>query len=221
MLRLARSAYRFRSALASSHAEAGQRYVAAPVFGRPHIAAEGKLWILAAGDKETIERVRLILAVMGRGLTIIGEKPWQAHAAKLAGNMLMYSMIRSLSEIFVFASAQEIDLELFLKTVSEALFQPAFSLNYGRAMLHPAQQPGATVQLGVKDTRLFREAADAAGVHLGLANYVQEELNAAIEDGMGEMDWTVAQYRMAEKAAQKNSSTDSYRQPEGSEESRG
>ena len=82
------------------------------------------------------------------------------------------------------------------------------------APLHPAQQPGATVQLGVKDTRLFREAADAAGVHLGMANYVQEQLNAANRrrDGAKEMDWTVAQYRMAEKAANKNSSTDSYSQ---------
>ena len=58
--------------LASSYAEAGQRYIAAPVFGRPHIAAQGNC-DLAAGDKETLERVRLILAVMGRGLTIIGE----------------------------------------------------------------------------------------------------------------------------------------------------
>ena len=36
--------------LARAHAQAGQRYVAAPVFGRPDMAAAGKLFIVAAGD---------------------------------------------------------------------------------------------------------------------------------------------------------------------------
>ena len=145
--------------LESSHSEAGQHYIAAPVFGRPNVAAQGNLWLLAAGDTATIERVRLLLATMGRGLTIIGKKPSQANAAKLAGNMLITSMIQSLSETFVFASAQGLDPELFLKTVNEALFQSPFYMNYGRVLLHPPEQPGATVELGAKDTRLLREAA--------------------------------------------------------------
>lgn len=191
----------FSQRLGSSHAEAGQRYIAAPVFGRPTVAARGRLWIVAAGDPETIERVRPLLAVMGRGLTIVGEKPWQAHAAKLAGNMLITSMVQSLSEAFVLASAQGLDAELFLETINEALFQSPYYQSYGRVMLHPPETPGATVQLGAKDTRLVREAAAASGVQLGLADYFQRQLDAAIENGMGEMDWAVGQYRMAEKAS--------------------
>ena len=38
--------------LAQAHAKAGQRYVAAPVFGRPDMAAAAKLFIVAAGDPE-------------------------------------------------------------------------------------------------------------------------------------------------------------------------
>jgi 3-hydroxyisobutyrate dehydrogenase-like beta-hydroxyacid dehydrogenase len=190
--------------MTSSHAEAGQHYVAAPVFGRPNIAAQGKLWIIAAGDTETIERVRPLLAAMGRGLTVVGEKPWQAHAAKLAGNMLITSMVQSLSEAFVFASAQGLDAELFLNTINEALFQSPFYLSYGRVMLHPPERPGATVLLGAKDTRLLREAAEAAGVRLGLADYLQQQLNAAIEAGTGKMDWAVGQYREAERASKKH-----------------
>lgn len=35
--------------LAAAHASAGQRYVAAPVFGRPEAAAAAKLFVVAAG----------------------------------------------------------------------------------------------------------------------------------------------------------------------------
>src|SRR6202049_290443 len=35
--------------LEAAHAKAGQRFVAAPVFGRPDIAAAGQLFVVAAG----------------------------------------------------------------------------------------------------------------------------------------------------------------------------
>ncbi len=189
--------------LAISHAELGQHYVAAPVFGRPNVAAAGRLWIVAAGDSQTLDRVRPLLLTMGRGVTVIGNAPWQAHAFKLAGNMLITSMVQSLSEAFVFASAAGLDPELFLETINEALFQSPMYGNYGKVMLHPPKQPGATVALGAKDTRLLREAATAAGVRLGLADYLQEQFNAAIESGMELTDWAVGQYRMAEITSKK------------------
>ncbi len=189
--------------LAISHAELGQHYVAAPVFGRPNVAAVGRLWIVAAGDSQTLDRIRPLLQTMGRGVTVVGNAPWQAHAFKLAGNMLITSMVQSLSEAFVFASAEGLDPELFLETINEALFQSPMYGNYGNVMLHPPEQPGATVALGAKDTRLLREAATAAGVRLGLADYLQEQFNAAIKNGMELTDWAVGQYRVAEMTSKK------------------
>src|SRR5882724_5096721 len=40
--------------LSAAHTEAGQRFVAAPVFGRPDAAAAAKLFIVAAGAPETL-----------------------------------------------------------------------------------------------------------------------------------------------------------------------
>jgi 3-hydroxyisobutyrate dehydrogenase-like beta-hydroxyacid dehydrogenase len=68
-------------------------------------------------------------------------------------------------------------------------------------MLNPPEHPGATVLLGEKDIRLFREATWSAGVRLGLAEYLQEQFNVAIRDGLGQNDWAVGQYRMAERAS--------------------
>ncbi|MGO8718672.1 MAG: NAD(P)-dependent oxidoreductase [Acidobacteriaceae bacterium] len=189
--------------LMESHAKAHQGYVAAPVFGRPNVAAQGRLWVVAAGDESTLERVRTVLDAIGRGLTIVGHEPWQAHAFKLGGNFMISAMVQTISEAFVFASSQGIDPELFLKTVNEALFQSPFYLSYGRVMLHPPEHPGATVLLGEKDIRLLREATGTAGVQLGLAEYLQEQFNAAIRNGMGPMDWAVGQYRMAEQSSRK------------------
>lgn len=187
--------------LMESHVQAGQGFVTAPVFGRPNVAAQGRLWVVAAGDEATIDHVRGVLDAIGRGLTIVGNEPWQAHAFKLAGNFLISTMVQSLSEAFVFVASQNIDPELFLETVNEALFQSPFYLNYGRVMLHPPEQPGATVSLGEKDIRLLREATKAASVQLGLAEYLQEQFNTAIRNGMGQMDWAVGQYRLAEQTS--------------------
>ena len=40
--------------LSAAHAEAGQRFVAAPVFGRPEAAAAATLFVVAAGDPATV-----------------------------------------------------------------------------------------------------------------------------------------------------------------------
>jgi 3-hydroxyisobutyrate dehydrogenase-like beta-hydroxyacid dehydrogenase len=41
--------------LASAHQAAGQRFVAAPVFGRPEATAAGKLFIVTAGEPKTVQ----------------------------------------------------------------------------------------------------------------------------------------------------------------------
>ena len=47
--------------LAEEHASRGQKYMTAPVFGRPDAAAAGKLFIAAAGDKQVVEHCRPVL----------------------------------------------------------------------------------------------------------------------------------------------------------------
>ncbi len=59
----------------------------------------------------------------------------------------------------MYAEGQGIDPESFFETVNSALFQSPFYAAYGKVMLHPPEQPGATMELGEKDLRLLREAA--------------------------------------------------------------
>ncbi len=185
--------------LTEEHARRGIDFVAAPVFGRPVVAEQGKLWIVVAGAKNAVERARPALEPMARGISVVGREPRQAHAVKLGGNFLISAMIHALGESFVFAEAQGIAVETFFETVNNALFQSPFYAAYGKVMLHPPKEPGATMMVGAKDLRLLREAAAGRSTRLSLADAMAEIFAEARKVGLGEEDWAVAQYKMAQR----------------------
>ena len=185
--------------LTAEHAGRGQLFVAAPVFGRPNVAAQGRLWVVVAGSEEAVALARTLLEPMSRGISVIGTKPSQAHALKLGGNFLICAMIHSLGEAFVYAKGQGIDAQLFLDTVNSALFQSPLYAAYGKVMLDPPSVPGATMDLGAKDMRLLRVAAAGRGTTLSLADNLANVFVEAQEAGLDGEDWAVGQYRMAER----------------------
>jgi 3-hydroxyisobutyrate dehydrogenase-like beta-hydroxyacid dehydrogenase len=187
--------------ITAAHQERGQHHVGAPVFGRPAVAEAGKLWIVTSGADEPLAQVAPVLESVSRGLTLVSSEPWQAHALKLGGNLMITAMIQTLSEAFVYAESQGIPPALFHQAVNSALFQSQLYENYGKTILNPPQHPGATVSLGIKDTRLVREAAAEAGVHMQLADYFADVLHRAREAGFAHEDWAVGQYRIAQSDA--------------------
>jgi 3-hydroxyisobutyrate dehydrogenase-like beta-hydroxyacid dehydrogenase len=187
--------------ITAAHQERGQHHVGAPVFGRPAIAEAGKLWIVASAADEPLAQVRPLLESASRGLTVVSREPWQAHALKLGGNLMITSMNQTLSEAFVYAESQGIPPALFHQAVNSALFQSQLYENYGKIILNPPEHPGATVMLAIKDTRLAREAATAAGVRMKLADYFADVLHRAKEAGFADEDWAVGQYRIAQSDA--------------------
>jgi 3-hydroxyisobutyrate dehydrogenase-like beta-hydroxyacid dehydrogenase len=185
--------------LTEEHARRGHLFVAAPVFGRPNVAEEGQLWVVAAGADDALAAARPILEAYSRGISIAGAEPAQAHAVKLGGNFLISAMIHSLSEAFVYAEGQGIAAETFFETVNSALFQSPFYAAYANVMLHPPEHPGSTIDLGLKDLRLFREAAAAASTHSSLADSMAQIFQGARQSGLANEDWAVGQYRMAQR----------------------
>jgi len=185
--------------LTEEHARRGQAFVAAPVFGRPNVAEQGKLWIVMAGAEDAVVRARPLLDALSRGISVVGTEPRQAHALKLGGNFLISAMIHSLGESFVFAASQGIEPEVFLESVNSALFQSPFYAAYGKIMLHPPEHAGASMDLGAKDLRLLREAARSRGARLTLAEELADVFAQARQQGLGDEDWAVGQYRMAQQ----------------------
>ena len=183
--------------LAQEHREVGSEFVASPVFGRPNVAEEGKLWLAVGGRETAVTRVRPLLEAISRGMTIVSDEPWRAHALKIGGNFLITAMIESVSEALVFAEAQGIDPALFLETVNTALFRSPFYEAYGKVMLNPPEVVGATISLGKKDMELFREAGWEAGLLTPLADRFASDLTAAGEAGLKDHDWAAGLYQLA------------------------
>src|ERR1700683_1484061 len=80
--------------LTKDHHDAGQQYVAAPVFGGPEAAAAAKLFVVAAGSPGALDRCKTILAAIGQQTFIAGDIPNRANTIKLAENFLISSMLR-------------------------------------------------------------------------------------------------------------------------------
>ena len=189
--------------LTAEHKRRGHRFVAAPVFGRPTVAEQGKLWIVVAGEESAVAAARPVLEPLSRGISIVGGQPRQAHALKLGGNFLISTMLQSLSESFVFAESQGIEPGAFLEAVNSALFQSPFYASYTNVMLHPPEHPGATIALGLKDLNLFRAAASGKVARMSLADGLAEVFADAQKAGMSNEDWAVGQYRVAQMRARK------------------
>lgn len=185
--------------LTAEHGRRGHLFVAAPVFGRPNVAEEGRLWIVVAGAEEAVAKARPLLEPLSRGISVVGSEPPQAHAVKLGGNFLIGSMIHSLSEAFVYAESLGIAPDAFLDAVNSALFQSPFYAAYGKVMLHPPGHPGATVALGAKDIGMLRAAAASRNVRLSLADNLAEMFVQTEQEGLGGEDWPASQYHMAQR----------------------
>ena len=185
--------------LTTEHANRGIDFVGAPVFGRPNVAQEGKLWVVAAGADKAVSRSRPLLEAFSRGITVVGKEPRQAHAVKVGGNFLISAMIHSLGEAFVFASQQGVDPGTFFETINNALFQSPFYAAYANLMLHPPEQIGATIELGAErfafTARSSCEPQDASS----LADQLAEIFSEAQRTGLAGEDWAVGLYRMAER----------------------
>jgi 3-hydroxyisobutyrate dehydrogenase-like beta-hydroxyacid dehydrogenase len=182
--------------LTVEHEKRGLRHVGAPVFGRPNVATEGKLWVVAGGAKDALERVRPLLEIYSRGITVVSEEPWKAHAMKLAGNFSVAAMVATLSEAMTVAESMEVSPELFVEMANSATFRSPLYDMYGKTLTDPPKEIGASMELGEKDIRLFREAAAANGVKTPLAELMGKNFDAALEAGMKDDDWATGYYEL-------------------------
>ncbi|MGA2133436.1 MAG: NAD(P)-dependent oxidoreductase [Bryobacteraceae bacterium] len=176
--------------LAELHVKRGQHYVATPVFGRPEAAAAAKLWVVAAGAPEPVERCRPVFDAVGRGTTIVGTDPWLANVVKLSGNFLIAAALESLGEAFALVRKCGVDAGQFLEIANSALFNSPLYAGYGGAIAREQFEPaGFKLTLGFKDLRLVQEAAESAAVPMPLAGVLRDRYLAALARGEADLDW--------------------------------
>ncbi|MCY1080356.1 NAD(P)-dependent oxidoreductase [Archangium lansingense] len=187
--------------LAEAHVKAGQRYVSAPVFGRPEAAEAKQLWVVAAGAKADVERCRPLLEALGRGLSVLGERAPSANVVKLSGNFLIASMIEALGESFALARKSGVEPQVFLELFQAVFARSPIFERYAVLIANEQYEPaGFKMRLGLKDVRLVLEAAGAAEVPMPLASLLHDHYLGGVAQGRGDLDWSALGALAAERA---------------------
>jgi len=179
-------------ALAAAHAESEQTLVAAPVLGRPDVAAAGQLGIVAAGPAEAVRRCAPLFEVIGRRTYDAGSRPEGATAIKLANNFVLGCAIEAMSEAFALVRKYAVPPQVLYDVMTGSLFSAPAYETYGNIIVGESyDRVGFTAHLGLKDANLVLAAGDLARVPLPSANTYRDRLLGAIAHGDGEKDWAV------------------------------
>jgi 3-hydroxyisobutyrate dehydrogenase-like beta-hydroxyacid dehydrogenase len=188
--------------LAAAHAKAEQRFVAAPVFGRPDAAAAAKLFIVAGGAPDAVEACLPLLRALGQSTFRIGDKPQAANLVKLSGNFLLASVIESLGEAMALVGKAGIDRREYLRFLTSTLFPAPVYKTYGELIAEGRHKPASfAAPLGFKDIRLTIAAAEGLSVPMPLASLLHDRFVRLLAQGGESMDWSGIGQLAAQDAA--------------------
>jgi 3-hydroxyisobutyrate dehydrogenase-like beta-hydroxyacid dehydrogenase len=198
---MATIAVAFAEELAERHARRGVAYIAAPVMGRPDVAAAGALNILAAGPMAAIAQVQPLLDLIGKKTWVLGEEPARANVMKLAVNFMLASAIESMGEAAVLVDAYGIASGTLIDLISSSIFPGPVYQGYGKMIAARNYEPALfKASLGLKDVNLAIAAAERVAVPMPMAEVVKGSLQDALANDEAHMDLAVLG-RVAERRA--------------------
>jgi 3-hydroxyisobutyrate dehydrogenase-like beta-hydroxyacid dehydrogenase len=174
--------------LRAVHEANGQRFVAAPVFGRPDAAAQKKLFIVTAGAG--VEECRPLFEATSQGVYPLGDDPAHAALLKLCGNFFIAMLIEGFGEALALSEKAGVAPSLVAEVLSKIIFGGApIPTGYGTRIAQGSFTPGFAMPLGLKDVSLALAAAKELDVPLPLADLIKNHLIASLAQGRGSWDW--------------------------------
>jgi len=175
--------------LVEEHAKRNLGYVSAPVFGRPDVAAAGKLNILAAGKVSAVQKVQPLLEAMGAKIWPLGEEPERANIVKIAGNFMLVTAVESMAEASALTRAHGVSAGDFLEIMTSTLFASPVYQGYGKSIVEQRFKPaGFALPLASKDIGLALEAGTSRHVPLPFASLLRDSLLEALAQGDEALD---------------------------------
>jgi 3-hydroxyisobutyrate dehydrogenase-like beta-hydroxyacid dehydrogenase len=176
--------------LEKHHADRGLGYVAAPVLGRPDVAEQGQLNVLAAGEAAAIDKVQPLLDVIGKRTWRVGAAPHQANVAKLQVNFMIAAAIETMAEAFTVAEKSGVNPSFMYELITETLFAAPAYKTYGQFILDQQFEPAKfKLKLGLKDIRLALAAGEAVEAPAPLAALLRDNFIDAMAHGGADLDW--------------------------------
>jgi 3-hydroxyisobutyrate dehydrogenase-like beta-hydroxyacid dehydrogenase len=190
--------------LAAAHVANGQRFVSAPVFGRPEAAAAAKLFVAVAGAPNAVEECKPLFEAIGQKTFNFGEKPSDANLIKISGNFLISSVIEALGEAMALVGKAKLDQHQYIDFLTSTLFNAPVYKTYGGLIADKKFEPaGFAASLGFKDNRLALAAAETLRVPLPLASLIYNRYLTLLAKGGEKLDWSAFAQLAAEDAGEK------------------
>jgi 3-hydroxyisobutyrate dehydrogenase-like beta-hydroxyacid dehydrogenase len=190
----------FAKELAEAHKKAGLAYISSPVFGRPEMAEQAALVLVAGGDAAALKTMQPVFDKIG-ARTVPVDAPEKANLFKIAGNFMIAAELESIGEAFALLRKGGVDPSLFHDVLSGRLFTGAVFKSYGTMILNRTYEPaGFALTLGLKDVNLARSAAEGLGVTMPTADLLKKHYDEAIAWGWQDRDWAAVGEVPAKKA---------------------
>jgi len=186
---------------AKEHEKHGQRYVAAPVFGKPDAAQARELFIIAAGGRDPLERCGPLFDLLGQRTFVIGSDPGSANLVKLVGNAMMATTLEMLGEGLALVRKRSLDQAAVLDIPTSTMFGSRIHKLYGAKIVAQRYVPsGFALPLALKDVRLALAEAEAAEGPMPSVSVARDRMITGMAHGYAEFDWSVLGLIAAEAA---------------------
>ncbi len=171
----------------------------APVSGGAQGAQDATLAIMVGGSAEVLERVRPLLACLGRTIVHIGGNG-AGQVAKACNQMIMVAAVEACAEAMHLANAHGVDLAAVRAALSGGSAASRVLDVMGERMVRRDFGAGIESRLHHKDFGILMDEAAKLGAPLPVAAQVWQQLNALMALG-GARDDTSSLLRVLERAS--------------------
>jgi 2-hydroxy-3-oxopropionate reductase len=159
----------------------------APVSGGEPKAIEGTLAIMVGGPEDTFNKVKGLLGVMGKTVTLVGPVG-SGNITKLANQIIVALNIAAMSEAMVLATKAGVDPEAVYNAIRGGLAGSTVLDAKMPMILNGNFKPGFRIELHIKDLINAIETAGELDVPITLASKVLEMMQSLKDDGKAKDD---------------------------------
>ena len=170
--------------LGAELAKKGAGMVDAALGRTPAHAKDGLLNIMAAGDKDTFDKVKPILDVQGENIFYMGALG-AGHTTKLINNFMGMTTVCAMSQAFAVAESAGVDGQQLFDIMSTGPSTSPFMQFCKNYAVDGVSDLGFSIANANKDLGYFLEMVQGLGTVSQIAEGTSANLQAAFDAGMG------------------------------------
>ena len=169
----------------------GVTVVDCPISGGPPGARAGTLSVMVSGDPAAVERVRPMISLWGRALTVAGGTPGAAQVLKLTNNILSAVALAATAEAFVMGAKGGLDPEIMLSAINAGSGRnSATEAKFPLSVLTRTFDFGAEMHILMKDIDLAIAQGEDLGVPMRVCQAARLVFKHAMHQGAAKEDLT-------------------------------